>query len=313
MIASNNDNRRQLTKFGWQGISLTVPEQWGLVSTRGDYDSGFVALADEDTQRLQIKWEEGNNDSDPSEAANKYIRSLRKDYESDEQELQVNRRLNLATLPDKKVECYDWIGENRGTGMVSRCDDCHRMVHIVITGGPKESLRNLSRTVFASLQDHAIEERIHWKFYDIEFYSPAELALKRSELKTGCIRMQFRRKSQEIEFVRSSLAQMLLKKQSLKEWFTDFYADKLKRKSWDISAENLKGHEGLMLTGRPWLICDPWGIVGTRKKLRVACWHCQETNRIFVVGYGGRHNEHMLEDVVNSTVCCDEGNENGIV
>lgn len=304
MSGAGDGGKREWKRFGWQGITLTVPADWEMVSTKGDFDSGFVSLADSSRARLQLKWDRGHGNTDPAESASRYIRGLRKEAKKDDVDITVNRQLSLTSLPGKKIECYEWISDNRGTGMVSRCDECDRLVHIVLLAEPDEALRNLSRTVFASLEDHPENERIAWNFYDVKFESPSELPLKRSSLKTGCIRMQFQDRSEELEFVRVSLAQMLLKKNTLAEWFEDFYGDELKRHSYDISSHEYHGHEGLLLEGRPWLLFDPWRIIGWGKIMRAACWHCEDTNRIFIVGHGSRKREDLMEQIVQTTVCC---------
>lgn len=302
---SGNGGQRDFKRFGWQGIRLTVPSNWEMVSTRGDCDSGFVSLADNSEVRLQVKWDRGGAKTDPSDSAARYIRGLRKQAKKDDQEITVNRHLSLASLRGKKTECYEWITDNRGTGLVSVCEECKRIVHLIILGRPDESLRNLSRTLFASLQDHPEDDELLWRFFDLEFRSPENLPLKQSELKTGCIRMQFQDRSEQLEVVRSSLARMLLKDTSLKEWFEDFYSSGLKRTSYEVAEHRYKGHEGLKMDGRPWLVFDLLRPFGRGKKLRAACWHCEESNRIFIVSHLSKQGPEVFERVVETTVCCE--------
>jgi hypothetical protein len=177
---SGKGGQRDFKRFAWQGIRLTVPSSWEMVSTRGDFDSGFVSLADSSDVRLQVKWDQGSAKTDPSDSAARYIRGLRKQADKAEEEITVNRHLSLASLRGKRLECYEWISDNRGTGMVTVCEACDRVVHLVILGRRDESLRNLSRTIFASIEDHPDDDELLWKFYDVEFRSPEDLPLKRS-------------------------------------------------------------------------------------------------------------------------------------
>ncbi len=300
---------RDFTTFAWQGIQLTVPDNWDMVTTRGEYNSGFVSLADEDRVRLQVKWETDKADSDPADATSRYIRELRKQAKKNSTDIDVNRRLNLASLQGKTIECYDWRSDNRGTGMVSRCDKCDRMVHVVVLAAPDQPIRNLARTIFASLKDHPDSEEILWDFFDLRFRTPASIPLKRSDLKTGCVRMQFRKKSEELEVVRASLAKLLLKDQSLKNWVLDFYESELKRHTYEITHRHIRDHEAIQIEGRPWLVLDPWRIFGKGKSLQIVCWHCTTTNRIFLLGYGSRSEADLLPDVIQSTACCENEDE----
>ena len=300
-----NNPGRQFKTFGWQGIRLTVPAEWEMVATRGDWESGYVALADGSAMRLQVKWDPAVKGTDPSDAASRYIRELRKQAKKDKAEITVNRQLNLASLSGKKLECYEWVSHKRGTGMVSRCDDCDRVVHVAVLGKKDESLRNLSRTVFASLRDHPEDGETLWKFYDVEFRSPATMRLRRSELKTGCVRMQLTGKRREAEVVRVSLAAVLLAKQSLREWLEEFYCSELKRMGREVRQETFHGHAGVRVDARPWLILNPTRLIGRTRRLAVACWHCEDSNRIFIVGHAAiRGDETEMRNLVHSVRCC---------
>lgn len=304
-----NEGPRQFKSFAWQGIGLTVPEQWELVATRGDYDSGYFGLGDSSRLRLQVKWDraKGKRKIHPADSVAKYLRELRKKAKKDKREVEINRRLNLASLRDRELECYDWLGEERGTGMVAVCQKCERIVHVVLLGQKDESLRSLSRTVFASLQDHPEDGWMQWRFYDVEFRSPEELLLRRKELKTGCIRMILGRRREEMELVRVSLARVLLNEQSLREWFEDFYSRELKRTSWERTHSESEGHEELRLEGSPWLVLNPGRLIGRRRTTRILCRHCKPTNRIFVVSHSAvKADPERFEKIVRSVRCCEE-------
>ncbi|MFP4029069.1 MAG: hypothetical protein ACLFWL_14860 [Candidatus Brocadiia bacterium] len=308
MAASSSNDKQNFTTFAWQGITLTVPEEWSVIVTRGDYDSGYVALADESQMRLQLKWDEAEKNADPSGAATRYIRELRKNAKKEKNEITVNRQLNLANIRGKKIECYEWVSANRGIGMVSICQKCRRVVHVAVLGDRDESMRNLSRTVFASLSDHPENGEMLWKFYDVEFYSPGGWRLHYPELKTGCIRMPFRKKREELEFIRVSLAQILLSESSLSEWFRDFFESELKRKSCTTRETQVKRHEAIEAEIRPWLLFDPLRLIGKGKRTRVKCWHCPESNRIMLVHYSGRGGpevDKLLDFTVETMKCCE--------
>jgi hypothetical protein len=117
--------------------------------------------------------------------------------------------------------------------------------------------------------------------------------------------MQFQKRSEQLEVVRASLARMLLRETALKDWFKEFYSSGLKRTSYEISQRNYHGHNGMFLDGQPWLFFDPLRLVGRGKKLRAACWHCEETNRIFIVSHLSKQQPKIFQRVVETTVCCE--------
>jgi hypothetical protein len=300
---------RDFKRFSWEGVRLTVPSDWELVSTRGDRESGYVALADNASMRLQLKWDAVRRDPDPSEVAGRYIAELRKKAKKGKADITINSALNLASLTGKQTECYEWTGAERGVGMVSRCDQCSRMIHLMILGEAGESLRGLARTVFSSLRDHPEDDEagIAWEFYDVEFRSPADMHLRRKELLTGCIRMLFQKGRRELEFVRTSMAQMLLEGKSLPQWFREFYATELKHWRCRTREAEIKGHQGLNVDARPWMMLDPGRLVGRPRLMRIGCWHCAETNRLFLVRHtGGRDDQDVFDRALQSMKCCEK-------
>jgi len=308
MPADNpNGGARQLKPFAWQGIRLTVPADWELISTQGKHASGYVGLADKRGQRLQLKWDEATAKSDPSDSVNSYLAHLRKKAKKDKLDIKVNREVKLASLKGKKIECYEWTADQLGLGMVSQCEQCKRIVHLVVLGKPGENLRGLARTVFGSLRDHPEDGQMAWDFFDFAFSVPEKMRLHHCELKTGCIRMVLRQKGREMEFVRASLAQVVLADKSVKQWFHDFYGSEIKRRKVKMEQAEIKGHPGLRVNARPWLIANPGRLVRRGREMLIACWHCEPSNRLFIVRHDGRRGEQeRFEQAVQSVRCCPD-------
>jgi len=293
------------TTFAWQGISLTVPPSWNLVFTQGDARAGNVRLADENVLRLEMRWQAGGADASPGAMVDSYVAALRKRASKEAADLVVQRDLRLAAPPDADVECYRWTADRQALAMLRRCKRCGRVVHVHLLGRPDEQLKGLARTVFASLRDHSDDGTLLWKFLDVEFRTPARLSLSDRSLQSGCVRMGFSRGLTKIEFVRVSLAEVLLARASLADWFRGFYAKSLKRRSFGISEARWKGHAGLEVTGRVWLVVNPSALVGRRRIVHAACWHCDATNRIFICAFDGPAREAgLFPQAVEGFTCC---------
>jgi len=298
----------ELKRFGWQAIELTVPADWELVTTQGKYESGYVALADNEGVRLQLRWDSDAGKVDASEPAGRHIRLIRKAARKAGTDAKVSRDLSLTSLRGKQIECYGWEADGRGLGMVSRCEECKRIVHVVLLGAADGPLRKLARTVFSSLKDHPEDGRLLWKFFDLEFSSPDNLSLRRQALQTGCIQMVFAGRCAELAFERVSLAQVVLASKSLRQWVREFHASELKHWFLDISEARVRGHPGLTMRGRPPLILNPGRLIGRPRELRLACWHCPETNRLFVVRQTAlRGRQEGFERAIEGLKCCPEG------
>jgi hypothetical protein len=207
-----------------------------------------------------------------------------------------------------EAECYRWLADRQVLAMATRCAQCGRVVHVRLLGEPQEGLKGLARTVFGSLRDHPEGDELAWQFFDLRFRSPVGLPLTKSVLQTGCIRMIFSRRWRRLEFVRLSLAQVLLADKGLRRWFDGFYAQPLKRRSYRLKEAEVRGHPAVELDGRPWLLVNPLRLAGRGRVSRATCWHCEETNRIFVCGYDGPGSEAgALERAVEGFFCCGGG------
>ncbi len=292
--------------FGWQGINLTVPPAWELVFTQGGHQSGYFRLADEDRTRLEVRWDASREALPPADTVSAYLDKLAKKARKRGDEFSCQRSLKLASPPQKEVECYRWAADGQGIGMMSRCAACGRAVHLQLLGVADESLRGLARTVFGSLKDHPDGDWHLWRFFDVEFRSPVGLRLLRPNLQAGCIRMLFGQGRTRLEFIRVSLAQVVLGGEGLAEWFPRFYAKALKRRSYSIRGTDVKGHPGIIVEGRPWLLVNPLRLVGRGRAVRVAVWHCQDSNRLLACCFDGPEADAgVLSDAVDGFRCCE--------
>ena len=301
---------RPYETFGWQGITLTVPADWHIVFNQGRRASGQVRLADESAVRLEVRWQAARGNESPQQTVSTYLARLSRRAAKEGTDLAVQRDLRLASPPDADVECYRWVADRQALAMLSRCRRCSRLVHLHLWGEPAESLKGLARTVFASLRDHPDDGTDLWRFLDVEFRTPSGLPLVRKSLQSGCVRMAFGGRSTRLEFVRVSLAETLLRRKSLKEWFGEFYGRSLKRRSYDASEATLKGHAGLQAEGRPWLLVNPLALIGRRRVLRAACWHCETSNRLFICRFDGPAAQvGLFGEAVAGFKCCPEAEE----
>jgi len=300
-----SEGDRSYKAFGWQGITLTVPSDWELAFTRGNYASGYVRLADGSSLRLELRWETSSRKVAPADVVDTYVRTLSGKARKAGAEFSVQRDLKMASPEGKRVECYRWIGDRQVFAMLSRCEECGRTVHVHVLGSIDERLKGVARTVFASLRDHPQGGAVRWSFHDVDLSVPAGLPLRRQGLQTGCIRMLFGSRLTRLEFCRLSLAQVLLGGGELTDWFRKFYVPGLKRRSVTVCEEAVKGHPGLRVEGRPWLLVNPLRLVGRRRLIRGHCWHCEETNRLFVLCFDGPETKlGGLDRTLDRFRCC---------
>jgi hypothetical protein len=237
-----------------------------------------------------------------------YLAKLRRRARKERVELTVARDLNLARPPGKQVECYRWSAHRQALAMLSRCEQCGRIVHVQLLGGPDGLPKSLGRTVFASLRDHSEQGRSAWRFLDVQFEAPAAMRLAAKSLKTGCVRMSLRGGGERLEFVRVSLAQVVLAEQGLEEWFRGFYGPSLRRRRYRVRSAQFRGHAALEVQGRPWLLVSPLALLGKGRVLRARCWHCEASNRILICRHEGPPGRgDTFARAARSFHCCGAG------
>jgi hypothetical protein len=301
------DGVRALKAFGWHGINLTVPSTWDLAYTQGTRESGSVNLTDEESVRLEVHWLTERKASSPGATVGAFLAKLAKKARKDRVQLDVQRNLSLASPPGMDVECYRWTGDRQVLAMLSRCRTCGRRVHLQMHGARGEQLKRLARTVFSSLRDHPEAGTDLWSVYDVRLRTPVALHLTGSSLQSGCIRLTFGKGRSRLEFVRVSLAEVLLARQGLAEWFRHFHGRRLRRRRFTLEDAAVHGHAGLRATGRRWALLDPGRLFGGGRVLRAACWHCDATNRLFLCAFDGRRRDvDWFEPAVAGFFCCGE-------
>jgi hypothetical protein len=278
-----------------------------LAYTQGTCESGRVKLTDEESVRLEVHWRTERRPSAPGPAVAAFLADLRKKARKDRVQLDVQRNLNFASPPGFDVECYRWTGDRQVLSMLSRCEECGRQVHLQLYGERGGQLRRLARTVFASLRDHSEDDTLLWSVYDVQFRTPVAMRLTGSSLQSGCIRLTFGKRGARLEFVRASLAEVLLARQSLADWFRTFHARRLRRRRYVGEEATVHGHPGLRVTGRRWALLDPGRLLGRGRVLRACCWHCDATNRLLLCAFDGREKgADCFEPALESFRCCGE-------
>jgi hypothetical protein len=114
------------------------------------------------------------------------------------------------------------------------------------------------------------------------------------------------------------MAAMLLKETTLKDWYPGFFRKDLRDLKVEISATQVKGHEGLQISGRPrsrWRqLLRPLPFLSPRPRqfMDSRVWVCGETNKICIVDYLYRKKGSSLEiteQLVDGYLCHSEESE----
>lgn len=244
------------TLFGWQGITLQVPADWNLGRVDGDHKSGYARLDDDQIVRAEVEWREGKKRQlSIEQLVDRYVEGLEKKAKKTGMPFAVTRRARFLKdkrwLEDCEYELFIWEADYRTYNLARACPLCGRIVLLRVLTRLQEKAEDLVASVFASLQDHPHEGQVTWSVYGLHFQLPEAFKLSGQQLKSGHLQLDFSRDRQVCRVHRLSLAHLLLQHTTLAEWYQSFFRKPLRDFKVEVSEEELHGHPGLRVLGKP--------------------------------------------------------------
>ncbi len=291
------------TLFAWQGIRLKVPADWEMGAADGDARSGHCRLDDAEYARLDIRWQLGRSSSTARSVAEAYIRKAK----LNQRDVQLRRDVRLVSVPGMDTEFFLVKGERDSMHMAACCSTCGRVALLRAVYDPEEKFKPVLQEMFASWCDHPVEGRVPWAAYGFRFDMPEAWRLFDHAVRAGRLQFEFRARNRIAHIVRSSLADIWLKKKSLRDWIE---ADKIIGPGGlktEYAEKEWLGHPALGWTSRERRSVRRWLLRG--RLIRGLAWHCPEANSLVAVRWLGPDSaEQEAGDVVRA-VQCHEGSE----
>ncbi len=290
--------------FGWQGIQFDVPADWNLAVVNGEYPSGYLRLDDEDMVRLELKWEGRRNRLPLDKVVENYLKQMEDKAKKAKLPFEAKRDVKLVSVDGYDCECLSVKSDFSSYTLAARCHHCGRVVLARVLHKKGQPLKPLAKRVFSTLKDHPEEGALVWQFFDFRFATPEGFALERSDLKTGRIEMFFYDKRDELEVCRAALAQVLLKKRSLKNWFAEYYRKRTKNFLFETEAGRYRGHESLECLGRTSIRKSLFSGLQRRRYMRIRVWRCEQMDKIYVFRLTStQENDERFDRFCDLVVC----------
>ncbi len=285
--------------FGWQGISLNVPEDWNLGRVDGTYKSGYARLDDAQIVRAEIEWREGKGQrrggAAVTQLVDRYIENLEKKATKTDTPFVVDRRAKFLQdkqwLEDSDYETFTWEADYRAYNLARACPSCGRIVLLRILARLDENLEEQVQAIFPTLKDHPHGNQVFWGVYGLNFFMPVDFKLSEHQLKSGHIQLSFEQGKQVCRVQRLSLAHLLLQGTTLKDWYPVFFKKQLRDLNIEVFEEEVCGHQGLRTAGRPRSrlrqLLRPLPLISPRPRqyLDNRVWHCQDADKICIVDH----------------------------
>jgi len=289
-------------------MKFDVPADWSLAVVDGDRVNGYVRLDDEDIVRLELKWEKPKGRVVLSQIVDRYLQELERRAKKAKLDLTCRRSLNFKKHEGKECEYFSCDSDFQAFGLMLYCPDCRRVCLLRVLQRPGGGVRALAKRIFASFREHPDDGRLDWSFYEFRFSIPDSFYLETSSLKTGCLEMCFDDRKDEMEAVRVSLAEVLLKKNRLEDWFTEFYAKRLKRMEVELSREKFKGHEAVRCRATSSIRRNLLKIFQSKRYLNSLAWHCRDSDKLFIFRVtSSKQDDQRLEEYAQLVQCHGDG------
>lgn len=225
--------------IGWQGVTITVPEQWNFVQFGGDHMAGHFSLTDDDGPRLELRWETPERAVDLEKSVADFVKRIGGDLKKKKHSFEEVPNLQLLAKAKKRkaqLASFGWKSDGatlgQGYGVAWQCEKCRRVVvaQTIGRGGERPGkLQNLASEVFGSMECHGSGGWETWSVFGLRVEIPEEFRLDKARLLTGRIEFDWTRgatrgmmayfaRDERIALSRHALANVLLQNESLHDW-----------------------------------------------------------------------------------------------
>ena len=325
--------------FAWDGLSFEVPGSWELISLEHAPRARTARFADASgAERLFLRWSEIKGRFDISSHLGQVLRAVGKSkakarfvvdegWKASPRQKKRLKRLARGSVElrfDGRVELrgakkvlrsmdYAAFSWEEGKGVVGYSASFSRafLVHLIGASAGEE------KTVWSSFIDGTDADEIAWSAYGLRFRASKEFACTGVGYDPkGLFQVRLKRGRTVLHASRWSLANVLLKRASLREFFAESFK-KLSRK-YSVSEEegSFKGHECVRF--RP-AFKGVFSRALARLRRAVALggphflggliWRCSPSNRIFSFYALGADEgvTELSEELASTAECCRTG------
>ena len=300
--------------FGWHGLTLEVPLEWNPGKISGDFKAGSVRLDDPTLARLEIEWKDARGDERVAPIVDRFLDGLAVSARKGKKSVDINRSPDAGWL-DLHDACspvsFNWHAEYRVHALAFYSPPSDRLVFARVRTKQDEDAGDSIQRILNSIRDTSPDGHRTWALYDLVCSSPPRFSLESYELKSGHLRLCFQRGQDILQVDRLSLAQVLLKRRTLLDWYKEFFRKSLRQVNLDFRETQVGNHPGLLLSGKPksrWrglLMPLPFWNVRPRLNMEARVWTCNHENKIYAVHayYKKQKDAPDIENVWRSVIC----------
>lgn len=293
--------------FGWQGISMLIPEDWNLALQNGNFETGYIRINDLTSIRCEIKWKKSKKPPPLSFILNNYYKKMKNVAIKKKFDFKFKENVEEIKIKKENINylTFFWESKENCYGMLWYCHNCKRIFLIQLLSNKKD----IPYEIFTSLNCEGEENFNIWSIYNLYIGLPKDYLLQDDIFKSGFISLNFSNKKHNLSILRYALANIALKEKNLSEWFTENFLNIFKIYKTKEEKVILNGHKGIKIEGKR----DSYirNIVGNifskfkvdEKILEVFLWNCENSNRICILQSKGGEKEKRIEKIINNWRC----------
>lgn len=318
-----------MAEIGWQGIRITVPDDWEPGEFSGDGQSGHIRIDSMMQPRALVRWLAPSATKDvfgkvptPIQGVDRildnYIRALTKGERKQKKHIEADtstRLLSKRKMGQRTVRTYSWRCPSDGRlahGLVWHCKECGRTIIAEINGHEHEDVAGWAEAILPTVSDHAIDGQVLWAFFDLRVLVPEEFRLENSVMVGGKVELRLENDKREVISAQRWVANVAMRGGDLEAWAKrDLFKPLRQQHTFRYTTDSWFGHPGIRVDGRrkgpKEHLGFMWGRITGRERpffLDGRIWHCEPANKIHCLHTLARESNRELIDAIQETMRC---------
>ncbi|MEN6371917.1 MAG: hypothetical protein ABFD64_07870 [Armatimonadota bacterium] len=305
-----NIERKNITTVGWQGITVETPDDWGLAAFSGDSEKGYLRVDSPIATSVEIRWAAAKSAPDLTGRAKDFLSLMKKTSRKRKSKFISKIDAKKNAEPGTPVK-FTWKSDRNGYGKLMYCPDCGRVVISQVVAPSEENCTSRAFDIVDSIRDHGEPGWREWSIFGIRAAVPEGFKLEKQTLLSAYTLLRFKGRSGEITIEQWGLAENLLKKSTLQEWYKKDSLSQVKGFKVVLEPVEEPGHTAMRISGqRVGLVNSVKSIAKsiTLRPLPVQLsgyvWHCPEVNRLFSIRLV--NNDPALIESIRERMFCHE-------
>jgi hypothetical protein len=293
---------KKLTKIGWRGIVVEVPEDWSVASVGGEDHPEYIRIDDPyGSSYVEIKWWVRPK---PTLILEDALENFLARIEKEARKKKINLNLRKKKAPpylersDRETLVFSWRSDKKGIGRVWHCKTCGKIVMAQVAG---TNIPPGASHILSTIEDHSQTGKNLWALYGLQVELPEEFKLSDQKLLAGFIQLSFNGPHKtRMKVERYSIAERFLAGYEFSDWAKREFLKRSKGFSLSLQEESFRGHLALGAKGKRRLFGE-LPLIG--EIIKLFSWYCEKEDKIFLLEMKTKKDIMIFEEVKESIIC----------